>query len=224
MLFSPAEWSAMKLSLWVSLLSVVIQLPFTAWLAWTLARRKVRFSAFIEAFCNLPQVLPPVVTGLLLLSLLGKHGFVGQYLYQWFGVVLPFSTAGVVVVSMVVSFPIMLGFFKSAFEMVDKSFEEAAQTLGYSRFRAVLKFTIPMSLPGLATGVVLAFARCLGEFGATITFAGNIQGSTQTIPLAVYAAFQSLGSEGAMWRLVLVSVVLSVSALLVTSYFKNRRQ
>lgn len=215
------EWNAIKLSMVVTGTSTIMLIPVSLLLGWYLARKKNRFNMFFEVVLHLPQVLPPVVTGLLLLSVFGKNALGGKLIYALTGLYLPFTTAGVILVSMVVSFPIMLGFFKSAFQMVDQKYEEAAQTLGYSKFMAVIKFTVPMARPGILSGIVLAFARSLGEFGATITFAGSIQGSTQTIPLAIYSAFQSFGTENSMWRLVIISVVISTLALIIANRYKN---
>lgn len=220
--FTPHEIESILLSLKASGLSMLVQTPFALFFGYYMARNDFRGKIFLESIINLPQVLPPVITGYVLLLLLGKEGLLGDFLYNAFGIRIAFSFYAVVIASSLVSFPIYLGFVKSAIVMVDSGLEDAAAMLGKTKIVVFFTITVPLALPGLINGFVLAFARNLGEFGATITFAGNMQGVSRTIPLAVYNAMQTPGQEDATLRLVLISVAISVSVMLLSGLLKKR--
>lgn len=222
MFFTPAELEAMRLSLLVALASALFTLPPALAVGLLLARRDFFGKSLLDGLLCLPLVLPPVTTGYLLLLCLGRRSPVGQLLEAWFGLRLSFTTAGAVLAAMVVSFPLTLRAVKIAFEMVDRRLEAAAGTLGAAPWRVFLSVTLPLALPGVLNGCLLGFARSLGEFGATITFAGNIAGETRTIPLAVYSLMQSPGREGAAMTLAAASVVIALVAM-VGSEMLNRR-
>lgn len=221
-MFTQVEIQAILLSLKAAGLSLAIQTPFALWLGYVLARKNMHGKIWLESFLNLPQVLPPVITGYLLLVFLGRESFVGNWFYETMGIRLAFNFAAVVLASSLVSFPIYLGFVKSAIAMVDEGLEDAARMLGKKNLYVFFTVTFPLALPGILNGFILAFARNLGEFGATITFAGNISGVSQTIPLAVFDAMQSPGQESVTIRLVLVSVVLSVLVMLFSGWVRKR--
>lgn len=216
------EIQAIFLSLKASGISMLVQTPFALWVGYVLARVNFKGKAIAESAINLPQVMPPVITGFLLLMLLGKNGPLGHWLYQWFGIRMAFSFSAVAVASSVVSFPIYVGFVKSAIELVDAGLEDAARTLGKNRLIVFFTITFPMAWPGIVNGFVLAFARNIGEFGATITFAGNIAGVTRTIPMAVYSSMQVPGEGQQTMRLVLIAVVLSVSVMVLSNVLKKK--
>lgn len=216
------EIQAIVLSLKVSGLSMLLQTPLALWLGYYMARKNFKGKIYLESLINLPQVLPPVVTGFLLLLLLGREGLVGGWLYNHFGIRIAFSFGAVVMASSMVSFPIYVGFVKSAIEMVDEGLENAARSLGKKDLFVFVTITLPLALPGILNGFVLAFARNLGEFGATITFAGNIPGHTRTIPLAIYSSMQTPGAENITLRLVLVSVLLSMVVMVFSGVLRKR--
>ncbi len=209
-----AEIIAITLSLKVAVLSALISLPIALGLAYTMARRSFWGKPIIESIIHLPLVMPPVTTGYLLLLLFGTQGFFGAWLYQTFGIKIAFTFTAAVMASVIVSFPLMVRSIRTAIEMVDPGLEDASRILGASKWKTFYKITIPLALPGIISGTILSFARSLGEFGATITFAGNIAGETQTLPLAIYSYMQIPGYENATLRLVLVSVVISFVAMI----------
>lgn len=219
---SPQEWSAIFLSLKVAILSTIISFPFALLIAWWLARSSFRLKPVIEGFIYLPLVMPPITTGYLLLVVLGVNGLIGKWLYQWFGIRLSFNLAAAIIAAMVVSFPLMVRSIRTSIEMIDLRLESASRTLGVSPLRTFFRITIPLAKPGIISGIVLGFARCLGEFGATISFAGNIEGETQTIPLAVYSLMQVPGKEGATLRLVLISAIISLIAMILAEYLNRK--
>ena len=203
--------TALRLSLEASLASVVLCLAFGLPLAWLLARIEFPGRRLLRALTVLPMVLPPVVGGMALINAFGRRGIVGQYLDRWFGVTLPFSLKGVVVAEAFVAMPFLVITAEAAFRSLDRSFEDAARTLGASRWTVFRRVTLPLAGPALAAGAVLCWARALGEFGATITFAGNYPGTTQTMPLAVYLSLESSHPErGIVLSLVLLVVSLGV--------------
>lgn len=210
---SPAECRTLALSVKVGLLSCLGSLPFALAVGWFLARRQFPGKALVDGLVNLPLVMPPVATGYLLLLVLGRRGFLGRPLDAWFGVTIPFSLAAPVIASAIVSFPLVVRAIRVAVEMVDPGLEEAAETLGAGPLRRFLTITAPLAFPGILGGAVLGFARSLGEFGATITFAGNLDGVTRTLPLAVHTMMQVPGQEASAFRLVLVSIAVSLLAL-----------
>ncbi|MCL4219562.1 MAG: molybdate ABC transporter permease subunit, partial [Candidatus Hydrogenedentes bacterium] len=202
--------SAVLLSLQVSLWCVVVMLIPGITAGYVLARKQFPGKLLFDAAIHAPLVMPPVVTGYLLLLLLGNKGFIGSRLAEWFGIQLAFDWKGAVLAAAVVGFPLMVRSVRLAIELVDTHLEQAAQSLGASPFQTFRTITLPLAFPGILTGVVLAFARSLGEFGATITFVGSIPGETQTLPLAIFAYIQVPGKEQAALALAAVSIVMSL--------------
>jgi len=223
MLLSPEEWAVVGLSLKVSLLAMAATLPVAYALAWLLARRRFPGRMVLDAAVHLPLVIPPVVTGWLLLVLFGRTGPVGAWLYDWFGITLVFRWTGAALAAAVMALPLMVRAIRLSIEAVDYRLVEAARTLGASRWHAFRTVTLPLSVPGILAGSVLGFARSIGEFGATITFVSNIPGETRTLPLAIYTGLQVPGTEMVVARLALVSVVLSFAALLVSEWLVRRK-
>ncbi|MFE3519325.1 molybdate ABC transporter permease subunit [Streptomyces sp. NPDC059166] len=211
-LTSPEVWDALRLSLVCATAATALSLVLGVPLAWLLARTEFPGRGLVRALVTLPLVLPPVVGGVALLLALGRNGVVGQWLDSWFGITLPFTTAGVVIAETFVALPFLVISVEGTLRAADPRFEEAAMTLGASRFTAFRRVTLPLIMPGIAAGAVLAWARALGEFGATITFAGNFPGRTQTMPLAVYLALQSDPAAAIALSLVLLAVSITVLA------------
>lgn len=209
-LTSDGSLTALRLSLYCSLWATSLAVLFGVPLAWMLARIEFPGRSAARALCTLSMVLPPVVAGVALFYALGRRGLVGQYLDQWFGITLPFSTAGVIVAQTFVAMPFLVITVEAAFRQVDIRYEEAARTLGGSRWYVFRRVTLPAIRPGLVAGAVLAWARALGEFGATITFAGNFPGRTQTMPLAIYIANEINPDEAVMLSIVLIAVSFGV--------------
>ncbi len=220
--FSPLELEALALSLRVALWSVLFSLPVGLFVAWLLARREFFGKGALNAVVHLPLVLPPVVVGYLLLVLLGREGPLGQALYWLFGVSLPFTWQGAALAAAVMAFPLMVRAMRLSLETVDRRLEAAARTLGARPFEVFLTVTLPLTAPGILVGVLLGFARSLGEFGATITFAANIPGETRTIPLALFSMTQTPGGETQALRLAALSVLLSLAALAASEYTARR--
>ena len=216
MILTDPEWQAVILSLKVSSLAVLFSLPFGIFFAWLLVRCKFPGKALLDSVLHLPLVLPPVVVGYLLLVAMGRRGFIGEWLYDWFGITFAFSWRGAVLAAAVMSFPLMVRAIRLALEGVDVKLEQAARTLGAGRWRVFMTITLP--LPGIIVGTVLAFARSLGEFGATITFVSNIPGETRTIPSAMYTLIQTPGGESAAARLCIISIVLALISLLISEW------
>jgi len=222
MMLSEYEWQAVFLSLKVSSLSVVCSLPLGILMAWILVRCRFPGKSLLDSIIHLPLVLPPVVIGYLLLVVMGRRGVVGEWLYAWFGFSFSFSWHGAVLASAVVAFPLMVRAIRQSLEAVDPKLELAARTLGASPWRVFFTITLPLSVPGVIVGVVLAFARSLGEFGATNTFVSNIPGETRTIPLAMYTLIETPGAEGAAARLCVLAILLSLAALLISDWLAKR--
>ncbi|MBN2598728.1 molybdate ABC transporter permease subunit [Labilibaculum sp.] len=220
--FSETEMSAIGLSFKVALWCAVLVLPIAILMGWWLARKTFRGKSLIEGFINLPLVLPPVATGFILLLLLGTKGLIGQWLNELFGIRIAFTYYAAVIASMIVSFPLAVRAIRLSIEMVDPGFEEAAKTLGASTFQSFARVTLPLALPGIISGFVLSFARSLGEFGATIIFAGNISGETQTIPLALFNQIQMPGMESSAFRLLMVAVLFSFLAMAFSEYLVKK--
>ncbi|MFF4120971.1 molybdate ABC transporter permease subunit [Streptomyces sp. NPDC001714] len=214
LLTSTEVWQALQLSLVCATAATAVSLVLGVPLAWLLARTEFPGRGLVRALVTLPLVLPPVVGGVALLLALGRNGVVGQWLDAWFGVTLPFTTAGVVVAESFVAMPFLVISVEGTLRAADPRYEEAATTLGASRFTAFRRVTLPLIAPGIAAGAVLAWARALGEFGATITFAGNFPGRTQTMPLAVYLALQNDPDAAIALSLVLLAVSIAVLAAL----------
>lgn len=218
----PAEWQALALSLRVSFFATLLSLPFGVFIAYALARWRFRGKHIVNVLVHLPLIMPPVVTGYLLLLTFGRQGVIGSWLYDSFGVVLAFRWTGAVLAAAIMAFPLMVRSLRLAIEAVDPKLEQAAATLGASRFWVFATVTLPLILPGLIAGSVLAFAKAMGEFGATITFVSNIPGQTQTLPSAIYAFLQVPGGEGSALRLVVVSIVVAMGALLASEWLARR--
>jgi molybdate transport system permease protein len=190
--------------------------------AWLLARREFPGKLLLDGIVHLPLVVPPVAVGYLLLVTLGRNGAVGGWLYDWFGITLIFTWKGAAVAAGVMAFPLMVRAIRLSLEAVDQRLETAARTLGASPQRVFLSITLPLISPGILAGVVLAFARSLGEFGATITFVSNIPGQTRTLPLALYSVMQTPGGEDAAVRLVLISIALALAAIFASEIIARR--
>ncbi|BDH05008.1 molybdate ABC transporter permease [Streptomyces seoulensis] len=213
-LSSTEVWQALQLSLISATAATAVALVLGVPLAWLLARTEFPGRGLVRALVTLPLVLPPVVGGVALLLALGRNGIVGKSLDDWFGITLPFTTAGVVVAEAFVAMPFLVISVEGTLRAADPRYEEAATTLGASRFTAFRRVTLPLIAPGIAAGAVLAWARALGEFGATITFAGNFPGRTQTMPLAVYLALQNDPEAAIALSLILLAVSIAVLACL----------
>jgi molybdate transport system permease protein len=218
---SPVEFQALTLSLWVAMVSVVVSLPFATAVAYVLARRRFWGHGLLNALVHLPLVLPPVVTGYLLLMAFGRRGIFGPPL-EALGVQLAFTSAGAALAAAVMAFPLIVRAIRLALEAVDPKLEEAASTLGASSVKVFIFVTLPLSLPGILAGAVVGFAKALGEFGATITFVSNIPGETQTIASAIYALLQVPGQEAAVGRMIGFSILLSFGALLLSEVLARR--
>lgn len=218
---SPEAWEAVALSLRVALVATALSLPLAIWLAHVLARREFPGKALLNALILLPLVLPPVVTGYVLLEMFGTQGPIGRAL-ESIGIVLAFRWTGAVLAAAIMAFPLMVRAIRLGFEAVDPKLEAAATTLGASPWRVFRTVTLPMSLPGIIAGAVLAFAKAMGEFGATITFVAAIPGQTQTVPSAIYALLQVPGAEGSAARLVLVSALIAISAVLASEWLARK--
>ena len=201
---------ALRLSLYCSLWATVLAVVFGVPLAWLLARVSFPGRGLVRALCILSMVLPPVVAGVALFYSLGRRGLFGQYLDRWFGITLPFSTAGAIIAQTFVAMPFLILTVEAAFRQQDTRFEDAARTLGASRWYVFARVTLPAIRPGLIAGAVLAWARALGEFGATITFAGNFPGRTQTMPLAIYIANEANPDEAIVLSLALIAISFAV--------------
>ncbi|MCF8095536.1 MAG: molybdate ABC transporter permease subunit [Desulfobacteraceae bacterium] len=216
------EVEALRLSLWVSGWAVAVSLPIGILAAWVLARLRFPGKNLLDGLVHLPLVLPPVVTGYLLLMLLGRNGLIGAALYKYLGVVLAFNWKGAVLAAAVISFPLLVRAVRLSMESVDQGLESAARTLGARPLRVFFTVTLPLMAPGIITGLILAFARSLGEFGATITFVSNIQGQTQTLPLALYTLTQVPDGEIGAMRLCILSVLIAMAALVCSEMLARR--
>lgn len=218
--FSPDEWRAVALSLRVAFWATLLSLPLGIWIAFVLARKEFWGKQILNGLVHLPLILPPVVTGYLLLLTFGRKGFVGQYL-DMVGIVLAFKWTGAVLASAVMAFPLLVRAIRLSIEAVDVKLEQAASTLGASPLWVFVTVSLPMILPGIITGAVLAFAKAMGEFGATITFVSNIPGQTQTLSSAIYAFLQVPGGDPQAFRLVLVSIFVAMSALILSEWISR---
>ncbi len=219
---TPLEAEALGLSLKVALVAVVGSLPLGLAAAWLLARREFPGKSLVDGVIHLPLVVPPVVVGYALLVLLGRRGPVGGFLYDTFGVSIAFTWKGAAVAAAVMAFPLMVRAMRLSLEAVDRKLEGAAQTLGASRTRVYLTITLPLMAPGILAGIVLSFARALGEFGATITFVSNIPGETRTLPIALYTLTQTPDGEAAAARLALIAVGLALAAVVASEWLARR--
>ncbi|ETA53618.1 molybdate ABC transporter permease subunit [Ponticoccus alexandrii] len=218
---TPQEWQAVALSLRVSFWAMLLSLPFGLFVAYALARWQFPGKQVVNGLVHLPLILPPVVTGYLLLITFGTRGPVGSLL-QEVGVTFAFRWTGAALAAAIMAFPLMVRAMRLSIEAVDPRLEQAASTLGASRGWVFATVTLPLILPGILTGAILAFAKAMGEFGATITFVSNIPGQTQTLPSAIYALLQVPGGEGSALRLVVVSVIVAMGALLLSEWLSRR--
>jgi molybdate transport system permease protein len=221
---SPIELEIILLSLKVAFWSTLIALPIGIFTAWLLARKKFYGRALLNGIIYLPLVLPPVVIGFFLLSILGQQGPIGQLLYNIFGITVIFTWQGAAIASSIMSFPLMVRAIRISIENVDRKLEYAARTLGASPLRVFYSITLPLISPGILAGTLLAFARSIGEFGATITFVSNIPGETRTLPLAIYSLVQTPGGDTGALRLVIFSIIIALMALLVSEYLAKQAQ
>lgn len=219
---SPLEQEAVSLSLKVAANAMLWSLPLAILTAWVLARKQFYGKALFTGIIHLPLVLPPVVIGYLLLLAMGRNGIIGAVLYQWFGFSFAFRWQGAALASAVVAFPLVVRAVRLSLENIDLKLEQAAQTLGASGWRVFFTITLPLAFPGILAGIVLGFARSLGEFGATVTFVSNIAGETQTIPLAMYSFIQTPNAEAQAARLCLLAILLSLISLWLSEWLNKR--
>jgi molybdate transport system permease protein len=219
---TPTEWTAILLSLRVASVATLVATPIGIAIAWLLARRDFWGKSLVDALVHLPLVLPPVVTGYLLLLALGRRGFLGEFLADRLGIVFAFRWTGAVISCGVMAFPLLVRPIRLSIEAVDQRLEQAAQTLGAGRAQVFLTVTLPLALPGVLAGMVLGFAKAIGEFGATITFVSNIPGETQTISSAIYSLIQTPDGDPAALRLVVVSAIIAIAALIGAEWFARR--
>ncbi|MFJ5367979.1 molybdate ABC transporter permease subunit [Bosea sp. CER48] len=213
---SPEEWTAVRLSLIVATTAMLASLPLGLAVGLLLARGRFWGKSLLDAIVHMPLILPPVVTGYLLLVGFGRRGPIGQFLYDWFGIVLSFRWTGAALACAVMGFPLMVRAIRLSIEAVDRKLESAAGTLGASPIWVFLVVTLPLCLPGIIAGMILCFAKAMGEFGATITFVSNIPGETQTLPSAIYTFTQVPGGDAGALRLTLISIAISVAALFLS--------
>src|SRR5882762_1288265 len=219
---TPDEWVAIRLSLRIALVATAVALPFGVAVAWLLARKDFWGKALLDGLVHLPLVLPPVVTGYLLLISFGRKGPIGAFLADTFGIVFSFRWTGAALACGVMGFPLLVRAIRLSLEAIDRKLEDTAATLGASRLLVFATVTLPLALPGIIAGMVLCFAKALGEFGATITFVSNIPGETQTISAAIYTFTQSPGGDAAAGRLVLVAIAISLVALVLSEWLARR--
>lgn len=219
---SASETEAIRLSLKVAAWAVLVSLPLGIMAAWLLARRHFFGHGLFNGIIHLPLVLPPVVLGYLLLVLLGRQGPLGAFLFDTFGVTIAFTWKGAAIASAVMAFPLMVRSIRLSYENVDQQLEAAARTLGAGRVKVFRTITLPLIAPGIVAGSILAFARSLGEFGATITFVSNIPGETRTLPLAIFSEVQTPGGESVAIRLAVIAAVIALAALIISEYLARR--
>jgi molybdate transport system permease protein len=219
---SPEEWDAVRLSIRVSVWATLASLPLGVAVAWLLARKEFWGKSLLNGLVHLPLILPPVVTGYLLLLTFGRRGPVGAFLEQAFGIVFAFRWTGAALACGIMAFPLMVRAIRLSMEGVDRRLEAAAATLGAGPAWVFATVTLPLVLPGIIAGMVLAFAKAMGEFGATITFVSNIPGETQTLPSAIYTFTQVPGGEAGALRLTLVSVMVAMAALVASEVLARR--
>jgi molybdate transport system permease protein len=219
---SPQDWVAVQLSLRIALVATLVSLPFGVAVGYVLARKNFWGKSLLDALVHLPLVLPPVVTGYLLLITLGRRAPVGAWLSDHLGIVFSFRWTGAALACGVMAFPLVVRPIRLSIEAVDRRLEDASATLGASSFWVFVSVTLPLALPGIIAGAMLGFAKALGEFGATITFVSNIPGETQTISAAIYTLTQVPDGDRAAMQLVLVSIVISAAALVASEFFARR--
>lgn len=221
MILTEYEWQVLLLSLKIASVAILFSLPIAILAAWLLARCQFWGKSLFDSLIHLPLVLPPVALGYLLLITMGRKGVIGQWLYQTFGINFSFNWKGAALASAIVAFPLVVRSIRLAIESIDMRLENVARTLGANKLRVFLSITLPLALPGILMGIMLGFARCLGEFGATITFVSNIEGETRTIPLAMYTLLQVPNGEHAAMRLCIISIALSLIALIASEWLNR---
>ncbi|MBB3992908.1 molybdate transport system permease protein [Sulfitobacter undariae] len=221
MTLDAVAWDALRLSLWVALWATFIAVPLALWMAWILARRDFWGKSLLNALVHLPLVLPPVVTGYILLVLFSPNAPAGAALGA-IGLTLAFKWTGAVLAAIVMGFPLMVRAMRLAIEAVDPKLEQAAATLGASRIGIFFRVTLPLITPGILAGAVMGFAKAMGEFGATITFVANIPGQTQTLPIAIWTALQIPGGEGAAAAMALLSCAVALGAVFLSEFLARR--
>jgi len=219
---TPEEWTAVRLSLLVATTATLASLPFGLAIAWLLARKDFWGKGLLDTLVHLPLILPPVVTGYLLLITFGRRAPVGAFLADNFGIVFSFRWTGAALACGVMAFPLLVRPMRLSIEAIDRRLEQAAETLGAAPWKVFFTVTLPLALPGVLAGMVLGFAKAIGEFGATITFVSNIPGETQTISSAIYSLIQTPDGDAAAGRLVIVSIVLAIGALIAAEWFARR--
>lgn len=220
--FSPDEWEAIRLSLRVATAGTLVSIPIGVFVAYALARWRFPGKFLLDGIVHLPLVLPPVVTGYILLLLFGRYGPLGAFLREHFGIVFSFRWTGAALAAGVMGFPLLVRAIRLSFEAADRRLEDAARTLGANSLLVFFTVILPLALPGILAGAVLAFAKALGEFGATITFVSNIPGETRTLPIAIYTFTQVPGGDFFAAQLAAVSIVLSLAALLISEFLARR--
>ncbi len=219
---SHSEVEALTLSVKVATFcTLLICIPAIA-VAWLLAKKAFIGKSLLDGLVHIPLILPPVVPGFLLLILLGNQGLVGKWLHETFGITIAFTWMGAVIASAVMAFPLMVRSTRQAISQVDTKLEIAAQSLGASPLKVFFSVTLPLAIPGVITGLILAFSRSLGEFGATITFVGNVEGETRTLPLAIYSYTQTPDGDLAAMRLVILSVMIALAAIVFSNYLERK--
>src|SRR5438309_4999487 len=219
---SPTEWTAILLSLRVAVVATLVATPLGIAAAWFLARRQFWGTSALAAAVHLPLVLPPVVTGYLLLLSLGRRGLIGSWLADHLGIVFAFRWTGAALACGIMSFPLLVRPIRLSIEAIDRRLEQASSTLGAAPWQVFATVTLPLALPGILAGMVLGFAKAIGEFGATITFVSNIPGETQVISSAIYSLIQTPDGDAAAMRLVIISVVIATAALIGSEWFARR--
>ncbi len=220
--FSEQEIIAIYLSLKIATTAALLSLPFGIIIAFILAKKKFPFKALVTSIINLPLILPPVVTGYVLLIIFGANGMIGKFLLEQFNITLAFKWTGAALACSIMGFPLMVRAIRLSLEMVDSKIEEAAKTLGASPARVFFSVTLPIALPGVIVGTVLSFARALGEFGATITFVSNIPGETQTLSAAIYTFLQAPNGEYMALRITIISIIISLTALVISEFILEK--
>ena len=219
---TPEEWTAIELSLRVAVVATLVSTPIGIAVAWLLARRDFWGKALLDALIHLPLVLPPGVTGYLLLLSFGRQGPVGEFLDHYLGIVFSFRWTGAALACGVMSFPLLVRPMRLSIEAIDRRLEQAAGTLGATPWQVFLTVTLPLALPGIVAGMIMGFAKALGEFGATITFVSNIPGETQTISSAIYSLIQTPDGDLPALRLVIISAIMAIGALIASEFFARR--
>jgi molybdate transport system permease protein len=220
--FSADEIDAIRLSLWVASIGIAASLPLGMFVAYVLARWRFPGKILLDALVHMPLVLPPVVTGYILLLLFGRKGAIGAWLEETFGIVFSFRWTGAALAAAVMGFPLMVRAIRLSLESTDRRLEDASRTLGAGRLVTFFLITLPLALPGIIAGLVLAFAKALGEFGATITFVSNIPGETRTLPSAIYTFTQIPGGDAGAFRLAVVAMIIALAALVISELLARR--